>query len=258
MKRARWIVGVAALVLILGAGCEQISEIGKPVVVVTVTNSGATLHLTWTAVTDAEGYRIKAGDSTWTTTSTSFDVSVPAKKVEVTAYSGTLESDPWTLDCAVEETSTLVLYGISDPDPNHPSGLAFTTSGTATALSLSTANKPSIDFVCDDQNITPVGLVNAGDYTWPENSKGNALKNSGSANYDDVKIADAPGAYTTQLTISAGAVYYLWLDHQNNNWDVTDHFAKAKVVSIEDVGGSKKVTLKLGYQKVGGLRWLVN
>jgi hypothetical protein len=39
---------------------------------------------------------------------------------------------------------------------------------------------------------------------------------------------------------------------------VNDHFAKAKVISVEQpTGAYYKVTLTVAYQKIGGLRWLV-
>lgn len=260
MKRMTWLVVLAGLVLLVGAGCEQMTELQKPVVTYVLLNNGGGLRLTWAAVPDADGYRVKAGDSTYTTTALTYDVTRPVKRIEVIAYSGSLESEPFVIDCGLVETSSLILYGKKDPDPNHPSGLAFTPTGTATAMSLADANKPSLDFVCDDESpgVLPIGLANAGDYGWPQNTKGNALKNSGASSYDAVTIADPPGAYLTSLTISSGAVYYLWLDAQNNGWDANDHYAKAQVVSIENIGNYKKVTLKIGWQKIGGLRWLVN
>lgn len=260
MRKMTWLVALAGLVLILGAGCEQLTDLDKPVVTLTLLNNGGGLRLTWAAITDADGYRIKAGDSTYTTTALTYDVTNPVKKIEVIAYSGTLESDPAIVDCGLVETSSLVLYGKKDPDPNHPSGLAFTSTGTATAMSLGDANKPALDYVCDDESqvVLPIGLGNAGDYGWPQNTKGNALKNSGASSYDAVKIADPPGGYSTSLAISNNAVYYLWLDAANNGWDASDHYAKAQIVSIENIGNYKKVTLKVGWQKVGGLRWLVN
>ncbi len=82
------------------------------------------------------------------------------REIEVVAVNGNDESDPAVIDCKVVETSSIILYGISDPDPTHPSGLAFTTSGSASAMSLDDANKASLDFVCDDvdANVLPVGF----------------------------------------------------------------------------------------------------
>ena len=146
------------------------------------------------------------------------------------------------------------MYGISDPDPNHTSGLAFSTNGSASALTLDDANKASLDFVCDDSNVTPVGLVNAGDYGWYQNSEINSLMDAGTTDYDAFGEAAGSG-YTTQLGIRANGVYALWLS-RTQSWTTSDHFCKAKIISIEDVGGVQKVTLKVGYQLIGGLRWV--
>jgi len=258
MKRVTWLLALAAVVVLVGTGCDQIAGLDKPTVVYSAINSGASLRLTWTAVLDASGYEIKAGDSTWTTASTvtSFDVNTPAKTVEVRATNGDTKSDAATIDCGVVQTASVVLYGKSDADPTHPSGLAFTTTGAAVAMSLDNANWPSLDFVCDDVNLT-CGFVNPGDYTPPLNGKGNALSEA-STTFDALDIAAALGTYTTQSEVLQGGVYSLWIDPTGLGWSDDDHFAKMSVLTVEDVGGSKKVTAKFGYQPVAGLRWLVN
>jgi len=149
-----------------------------------------------------------------------------------------------------------VLYGMSDPNPDNPSGLAFNADGSAVAKSLADANKASLDFVCDDVNMSPVGMVNAGDYGWSQNSKINTLMDAGTSDYDAFGEAAASG-YTTQLGIGVNGVYALWLS-TSTNWTTSDHFCKAKIISIEDIGGVQKVTCRVAYQKIGGLRWLIN
>lgn len=254
MKRSTLVLALIAAMFV-GIGCTPVEAPGTPNVTSAAVNEGATLRLTWTEVTDAESYEITAGDSVYTTTSTSYDVTVPVKRVEVRAVNGGEESDPAVIDLSLVETSSIVLYGITDPNPDHPSGLAFSADGTASALSLSDANKPAIDYVCDDENMTPVGLVNAGDYSWPQNTKLNTAKDAGTTDFDAYDEADASG-YTTQQSLANNGLYALWLS-TSQTWTANDHFAKAKVVSIEDVGGVQKVTLRIAYQKVGGLRWLV-
>jgi hypothetical protein len=152
-----------------------------------------------------------------------------------------------------------VLYGISDANANDPSGLSFTASGSASALSLADANKAAIDFVCDDQqaSVTPVGLINAGDYSWTQNTKLNTLMDAGTTDFDAFELAASTG-YTTQLTTGTNGVYAIWLS-SSATWTTSDHFAKAKIISVEQPSGTYyKVTLRLAYQKIGGLRWLVN
>ena len=230
------------------------SELVKPTVYYEAIDIGAELRLHWTAVPYAVEYEVDADETTFTTQTLYFDVPGPAKLVKVYAVAGNVRSDPTTIDCGVVETASLVLYGISDPDPNHTSGLAFSTNGSASALTLDDANKASLDFVCDDSNVTPVGLVNAGDYGWYQNSEINSLMDAGTTDYDAFGEAAGSG-YTTQLGIRANGVYALWLS-RTQSWTTSDHFCKAKIISIEDVGGVQKVTLKVGYQLIGGLRWV--
>ena len=229
----------------------------KPVVSYEATNTGADLRLSWSTVTNAESYEIKTDDSTYTTTSLIFDVTHPTGTIEVRAVNGNRKSDPATVDCRPVETSSLVLYGISDPSGNDPGGLAFTAGGTATALSLDDANKAAIDFVCDDQQATvlPVGFINAGDYGWPQNAKLNTSADAHTTDFDGFDFAPGNG-YTTQLPIAATGVYALWLSNFQQ-WTPYDHFCKTKIISVEQPTGTYyKVTLKVAYQTVGGLRWL--
>ncbi|MBN2465338.1 hypothetical protein JXD38_06915 [candidate division WOR-3 bacterium] len=259
IRKSTLIVVLAAAMLFVGTSCDTLVTLDKPNVSTEAVSTGATLRLTWTAITDAKSYEITTDDSTHTTTSTSFDVSYPTGTIEVRAVNGSDKSDPAMIDCKVVETSSLVLYGITDADPNDPSGLAFTASGSATGLSLDDANKASIDFVCDDAqaSVTPVGLINAGDYGWTQNNKVNTLMDAGTTDFDAFELAASTG-YTTQLTTGTNGVYAIWLS-SSTTWTTSDHFAKAKIISVEQPSGTYyKVTLRLAYQTIGGLRWLVN
>jgi hypothetical protein len=257
MRKNALLFVLAATLFLVGTGCDTIVTLDKPVVsaVALDTDKGGTLRLTWTAITDAKSYEITTDDSTYTTTSTSFDVTTPSATVEVAAVNGNDKSDAAVIDCKVVETSSLILYDKTDPDPTHPSGLAFTTSGSASAMSLEAANQPSLDFVCDKVTVTPVGLVNAGDYGWATNTKLNTLMDAGTTDYDAFKEAASTG-YITQLSTATNGVYALWMS-SSTAWTASDHFGKAKIISIEDVGGYSKVTMTVAYQKIGGLRWLV-
>jgi hypothetical protein len=257
IRKSTLIVAIAAVLILIGAGCTSTVTLDKPNVTTEAVNTGATLRLTWTAITDAKSYEITTDDSTYTTTSTSFDVTTPTGTIDVRAVNGNDKSDPATIDCKVVETSSLVLYGTSDASGNDPSGVAFTTSGTASALSLDDANKAAIDFVCDDVNITPVGFVNAGDRGWSQNNKVNTLMDAGTTDYDAFIFAAGTG-YISQLGVAANGVYALWLS-SSQSWTASDHFAKAKIITVEQPSGTYyKVTLRVAYQKIGGLRWLVN
>lgn len=252
MRKNALLVVLAAALLLVGTGCDTIVTLDKPVVSAAAldTDNGGTLRLTWTVVTDAVSYEITTDDSVYTTTSTSFDVTTPSVTVEVRAVNGNDESDPATIDCGLVETTSLTLYDKSDPEPTHPSGLAFKTDGTAIGYSLDDANKAAIDFVVDSM----VGLYNAGNYGWSQNIEGNALQDAAVTVFDDATLAPVPGNYWTGQAIAANGVYYIWLDPTDNGWDVNDHYAKIKVESWEP--STKTLVLKLAYQPVGGLRWL--
>lgn len=257
IRKSTFIVVLASALILIGAGCTSPVTLEKPNVSTEAVSSGATLRLTWTAVTDAKSYEITTDDSTFTTTSTSFDVNTPTATIDVRAVNGSDKSDPATIDCKVVETSSLVLYGISDANANDPSGLAFTTSGSASALSLADANKPTVDFVCDDQqtSVSPVGLINAGDYGWSGNAKVNTLMDAGTTDYDAFSLAAATG-FSTQLATQANGVYALWLS-SSTSWTTSDHYAKMKIISVEQPSGTYyKLTIRVAYQKIGGLRWL--
>lgn len=245
----------ALVVVIIGVGCDPVGTPDKPTVTAAAIDNGAKLRLTWTAVLDATGYEIKAGDSTWTTTLYAFDVAIPVKRIEVRATNGDTKSGPAVIDCGVIETSNFEVYGISDPDTTHRSGFGFNANGNAISYSLTSGNYPSIDFYLEDVQL-PMSLVNAGVGGRGWNAKGNASKDAGVTNYDNLKIADGPGtAYSTQTQLAQGGLYSLWLDPTNDGWTATDdHFAKLSVISIQGA----KVTCKIGYQKIPGLRWLVN
>jgi hypothetical protein len=225
----------------------------KPDVSCEATNTGADLRLSWPAVPEAESYEVKVDDSTYSTTSLSFDVTTPSATIEVRTVNGNGKSGPATIDCRTVETPTLVVYGISDPDSAHHCGFAFNSYGTITTYSLLYSNLALLDFYADDV-VHPgqMYLVNPGDKGW--NDKGNAGKASASSAYDDVKIADAPGGYVTQLALQTSGIYCLWLDRTNNGWDAQDNFAKTEVIAI----AGPLLAMRVGYQKIPGLRWLVN
>jgi hypothetical protein len=259
MRKTTLIVALAAALFFVGTGCDTIVTLDKPVVSAAAldTDKGGTLRLTWTAITDAKSYEITTDDSIYSTTSTSFDVSTPSATIEVRAVNGSDKSDPAIIDCKVVETSSVILYGISDTDPSHPSGLTFTASGAASAMSLEDANKASLDFVCDDQdaNVLPVGLINAGSYGWSQNTKINTVMDAGTTDYDAFTLAAGTG-YDAWHSVAFNGVYAFWLS-SSMTWTSSDHFCKAKVISVEDISGTQKITINVAYQKIGGLRWLV-
>ena len=254
MRKSTLMVASVAALIFFGIGCDTIVTLDKPSVTYEAINSGAELRLTWTAVTDAKEYEITTDDSVFTTTASPFDIKSPTSMIEVRAVNGNDESDPFVLSLAVKTTPTITVYGRSDTDPSHPSGFGFSSDGTAVPYSL-TNQATSIDFVMDDVGTFGTGMWVTGPtgYQTPVNPWGNAIQSSATG-YDVLAIAPAPGNYDLYLQIAVNGTYTAWLDHNDDGVvDATDHFAKIKVESIDGT----IVTLKLAYQTVGGLRWLV-
>ncbi|HEX7318874.1 MAG TPA: hypothetical protein VF399_00770 [bacterium] len=253
MKRLLTLFGtVIALVALIG--CEGEVTLEAPSVSYTVENDGADLALTWSEVTDADGYIIYGDDVVLdTVTTTTYTVTTPAALVEVTAYSGDTESDADQIDCAPVETASLHIFGSSDPDTTHPSGFGFSSSGTATGYSISNSNNADLIDYWIYSTSTLLQFVSPSDANPPFNSEVNATVNSGS-DYNGLVIADAPGGYSTQTDIASGAVYSFWIDPDNDGWgDNNDYFGK---ISVDGINGVD-CTLTLAYQSIAGLRWCV-
>jgi len=236
---------------------EESLTLTKPVVTYEVIDTGAALRVSWSAVTNAKSYEVKTGDSTYTTTSLSFDVTVPTENIEVRAVNGTRKSNPAAVGCATTGTEGYYLYSISDTNPSHQKGLAFDSIGDVVALTLADSNKAAIEFVCDDQQaaVLPVGLVNAGDYGWPQNAKLNSIRDAGTTNFNSLVIAPASG-YTNRLPTPLNRVFAIRLS-SSATWSTNDHFVKLMVTSIDSSGGTYyQMFFRTAYQQIGGLRWL--
>jgi hypothetical protein len=236
---------------------EESLTLEKPVVTYEVIDTGAALRLSWSAVANAESYEVKTADSTYTTTSSSFAVTVPTENIEVRAVNGTRKSNPAAVGCATSQTDGRWLYSISDTNPSHPKGLDFDSVGSAIGLTLADSNKAAIEFVCDDTQaaVLPVGLVNAGDYGWPQNAKFNSMKDAGTTDFNSLVMAPVSG-YTSLLPTPPNRVFAMRLS-SSATWSTNDHFVKLMITSIDSSGGTYyKMYLRTAYQKIGGLRWL--
>jgi hypothetical protein len=244
-------LSIALAAILIMVGCESTPSLTAPDVSYTVTSEGAELTLTITEVTDADGYIIYGDGVVLDTIAAAgtYVVTTPAKLVEVTAYSGDTESDATQIDCAPTTTTSLTVYGLSDPDTTHFSGLTFNaTSGTAVTISAVAGNQSTVEFVFDDLNFTTMTLVNSG-YYWT-NNKLNTSGDDGT-DFDAVTTCLLTG-YSDQTTLAVNGVYDLWISN-SMTWTDTDHFGKVK---IESIAGSV-ATITVAYQKIGGLRWVV-
>ncbi|MCS7249345.1 MAG: hypothetical protein NZ608_00230 [candidate division WOR-3 bacterium] len=245
------------LLFILFIGCEEVLTPEKPEVSYQPIDNGAKLRLTWTQVANADGYYIYVDgkkDTTLPSTVTTYDVSGPAKLIEVSAYRKKEESEKWSLDLT-PVVSEVTVYGASDPDPNHPSGLQLTDNGAIPLAIGNQANWPNLDYIFDDRGeFAPMSIVNPGDYISPNyNDKGNAISSVASGNFDNENMAPPPNNYSTQRkNIEINGVYYLWLDRDNNGYSLDDNFGK---ILIKSISGAR-VDIKVAYQKIKGLRWV--
>lgn len=224
-----------------------------PDVSYTVLAYGSTLRLIWTAITDAEGYYIYIdgvrADTISNPTMTLYDASVPAKLYEVTAFSGEFESEPSRVHCAPVITANLEVWDTDELI--YPNAFGFNSTGVAVAYMLSDPdNWPFIDYFIYGGATTYFMSPHHGNY----NDEVNAICNSGITNFDAINIAASPGGYYTVTEVVNGTVYSFWIDPTDNGWDnATDNFGKLKVEAID----GNKVTMRLAFQPVKGLRWCV-
>jgi hypothetical protein len=237
-----------------------------PVVTVEVIEDGAGLCLTWTALTDVDGYHIYADDAeVYEGEDLSVDIFGALAKLEVCGYNGDDDGALWSTgtDLEPEETS-ITVYGASDPQADHPSGFGFSSGGSAAAYALGGAdtltNWPLIDFYLEDRGIT-MALTSPSDgallVNFPfhhVNAEDNAtVEIAGIIDFDAADSAYAPGNYSSRTDVVTGAVFSFWIDPNGNGWDNSeDHFGKLKIISVSGT----KVEMKVAYQKEAGYRMI--
>ena len=246
---------IAFVAIMMIVGCESATTPDTPAVTATVITNGAGLTLTWSADDNADGFIIYHDDvAVDTVDGTSYTDTVPCKVIGVSAYAGDLESDPDEINCTPTTTTSLTVYGNSDPDPAHHSGLTFNaTSGTGVTTSLDSTNWTALDFYFADASpFTVLTLVNPGDHTPPYNSKLNTSGLDGT-DFDAVIICKLTG-YNTQTDLATNNVYDLWLS-SSATWTDQDHFGKMKIESITGSTAPYTAVVTVAYQKVAGLRW---
>lgn len=255
----RYLVPILAVVLLLVVSCTTVTDLEKPAnVSYTVLTNGDGVNVEWDQVTNAEGYYIYLDgnklDSTTSGTATDIDVKTPGKKITVTAFKGndeSPESDAITTE-AVLTTGLVTVYGMGDPD-NNVCAIGFNTSGQCLAYDVTDPTKySSINYVIEDDGV-PLGFWSPHHYPTMGNNQHNGASEATTTVLDSLKIAPGAGNYNTQTNMTQNGVYSFWIDPTNNLWSTDDHYAK---VRVEGVAGHQ-VTLKVVYQPIGGLRWLL-
>lgn len=255
MKKLLALTFAFAALLIL-VGCESSTTPDQPTVTYDVIDDGGGLTLTWSADANADGFIIYHDNFVVdTVVGTTYTDTVPCLVIGVSAYAGDLESAKDEIDCTPVETAALIVYGNTDPDTTHPSGFGFNAGGSAIAYSLSnTSNHPLLDYYINSVPATPQFTSPSDHLPTPYNGEYNSTVNSGSTNYTTETIADAPGGYSTQTNITANAVYFFYIDPDNDGWGSSnDYFGKVQVTGVNGLAN----TLKLAYQGIAGLRWCV-
>ncbi len=220
----------------------------KPDVVCEPLSMGAALRLTWGKVANADFYEVMTDDSVHKTTDTTYDVTKACATLEVRAAKGSRKSDPAVVPVGMVETTPVVIYGIGDPDTSHHKGFGIDSAGKVTTYPFY-GYESKLDFYAD--NLTHRDSMFLVSVSKRDSTRGNVLKDAGTGVYDDAKLADTTG-YADETLLVVDRVYYLWLDPTNNGWSADDHFAKVKTSQVSGV----LVSMQLGYQRVGGLRWL--
>ncbi|MBN2466065.1 hypothetical protein JXD38_10645 [candidate division WOR-3 bacterium] len=241
--------------LLLVISCNQPVSLVMPTVSYTPVDDGATLRLTWTMVEKATGYTVYVDGVPHSIISGiySYDVSSPAKLIQVSAVAKSSESDKWSLTTTVKKTSNVAVYSMADSQQiNH----AFYFDATGTAIAIPMTQASDVDFVLDTtQTAGAIQLRSPNSYDPVYNTKSNSSAATSVTNLNDLTIAPATGAdYSPARTISESSVYALWLDPSNDGWSAEDHFAKIKVEALSGTS----VTLTTEYQTVPGLRWLIS
>jgi len=249
----RYLLPVLGALLVLIIACQPVVTLDKPAVSWSVKDQGGTLELSWNAVTDADGYKVYFDGSTTadtTLTTTKLAVTSAKKTIKVEAYSGT-ETNDSTLSLTGVVTTSVAVHGISVPGIDNAFGFNTT---TGIGAPVDPANSPlDADFIMEDRAPDPMSFWSPTSYNPAYNSKDNAASlASGITDFNALKDCAAPGNYSTKTTISANAVYSLWIDPTGDGYSADDHFAKAQVTSVSGAA----VTLKVAYQKIAGLRWI--
>jgi len=241
--------------LLLVISCGQPVSLVVPTVSHTPVNDGTTLRLTWTMVEHATGYTVYVDGVPHSVISGiySYDVSSPAKLIQISAVAKSSESDKWSLTTTVKKTSNVAVYSMADSQQINKA-FYFDATGTAVAIPLTQAS--DVDFVLDTtQTVGAIQLRSPNSYTPVYNTKHSSSAAASVPNLNDLTIAPATGAnYSPARTISANSVYALWLDPGDDGWSAEDHFAK---IRVEALSGTS-VTLTTEYQMVPGLRWLIS
>lgn len=251
-----------------------------------VIGDGSAIELTWdppASVTPKEYLVSVDSVDQMPVTVPMYDVMEPAVLIEVYAVYAQGRSEPRTLHFGAMETAELVLWATEwysrapcsrtrivpglleqkkgerfevevrptdHPHPDDPSGFGFDSEGTAVAYDLSdTTTWPEVDYYVVDFGGADLAIANPEVHEPPLNMKVNGITDPIKIDYDDLVMVPNDGYYNYADEIVVGGVYALWTEVYGPD----DHCVKIQITQMEGI----QLTLKLAYQPVEGLRWVI-
>jgi len=214
---------------------------------------GGGVKLTWAPYDADVGISIDGVQVAVVTTNEAY-VYTPGNEIEVYAViDGEQAGYSAYIDISLAiETPYLDVWSINDPDPNHPSGFGFDTTGSVTSYSLF-RDSVKIDFYVGINTDSALCFKSPHLHIpSPISSEHNSTCQE-STFYDSLETVPAATSqyFEYESEIENNGTYSFWLD-DDGEYDTTGHFGKMLVVGIE----CDKVALKLAYQTVPGLRWV--
>ncbi|MBN2380021.1 hypothetical protein JXM67_09500 [candidate division WOR-3 bacterium] len=218
-------------------------------------NPGGGIHVTWSAPTEGtpDEYVVYVDGVAQVAVETLEDyVYTPCAEIQVAAVYGSTEKTASPIDIGAV-ASTVSVWSVSDPDPNHQSAFGFGSGGSATAYAITGGlHNNDIDFYITSD----IRIASGSDHIPPLNTKENSASEE-TGTFDALGIVSPTGQnlYFTNLSLTNGGIYGLWLDPNANGYDASDNFIKAQVTGI-DVA-TEKVDFKFAYQTEAGLRFVV-
>jgi len=254
-------IGCLVLAGLILASCDEGGLAGSPRITLKVEDGGAAVRVHWYSVIGAERYQLWIdGVKVYEGKDTSYYLTTPARKIRTVAIGGT-ESTIDEVDLSAVTDTVEELY---ERDGKGVSALGFTGDGKFVLYALSdTAKKENFslyldDFRQDTTNPDSIRMVSpdfnaSGD---PFNEKKTLFAFWG----PDSLVAPDTLSYSENCSpvLKADSVYALWLDTDHNGWaegNRYDYFVKVKILAPPDSTG--KVTFQYWFQKIGGLRWVL-
>ena len=264
-KRIGLIIGAGALAMVLAAcgTTEPTEALPAPTVNFSVEDNGASVLLTWDAVSGAAGYKVECDGTTIATLAdsvTTYKIDGTqnvCKKVKVYAVDkDDNPGDTETLDFSMDSVR-LTVYATSDTVSTDPSWVKI----DFTNFTVNAITQGNVDPTLDNVGYFVYEEVGGNRYfsDASNTSVGQAREEIGFTDNTTDVLAPPSGisAYgTTSETVNAGDRFIFWSDDVNSGTygsiDSEDNLGVIKVNSVD--GYAADITVYI--QKIGGLRWV--